>query len=80
MPEVLTQAIEMAIGGDRAMIKLLLEMTMSKAVAVEDISEGKDKVQVTIRKLNIDQAQVEITKKEPEFIDVTPIEVKNVEE
>jgi hypothetical protein len=79
MPEVLGQAIEMAIGGDRAMIKLLLEMTMSKAVAVEDISEGKDKVQVTIRRLNIEQATVSPSN-EPNIINVTPIEVKNVEE
>src|SRR5262245_50591901 len=40
MPEVLTKAIEMALEGDRAMIKLLVEMTMSKPQATEEADEG----------------------------------------
>jgi hypothetical protein len=76
MPEVLQRAIELAIKGDKLMIKLLLEMTMSKPIPVDEAGEGKDKVQVTIRRLNIEQAQVELTPREPELI---PIEVVNVE-
>jgi hypothetical protein len=49
---------------------------MSKAVAVDDVSEGKDKVQVTIRRLNIDQLSMN---KQPDVIDVTPESVKNDE-
>jgi hypothetical protein len=73
MPEVLQKAIELALKGDRVMLKLLLEMTMSKAVAVEDTAEGRDKVQVTIRRLNIDQAELTLPNSEPKIIDVTPI-------
>ena len=76
MPEVLQKAIELALKGDRVMLKLLLEMTMSKAVAVEDTAEGRDKVQVTIRRLNIDQAELTLPNSEPKIIDVTPIKVE----
>jgi hypothetical protein len=76
MPEVLTKAIEMALKGDRAMLKLLLELTISKALPVEDVSEGKDKVQVTIRRLNIEQAQVELTPPKPELIEIEAINVE----
>lgn len=86
MPEVLQRAIELAIKGDRVMIKLLLEMTLSKPIPTEDGTEGKDKVQVTIRKLNIEQAQVELTPSKPDTDlayasrgDLIPIEVINVE-
>ncbi len=70
MPEILQKAIELALKGDKVMLKLLLEMTMSKAVAVEEVGEGKDKVQVTIRRLNIDHMDV---KNEEKLIDVTPL-------
>jgi hypothetical protein len=76
MPEVLQRAIELALKGDRVMLRLLIEMCMSKAVAVDDVSEGKDKVQVTIRRLNIDQLSMN---KQPDVIDVTPESVKNDE-
>lgn len=79
MPEILQKAIDMALKGDKVMLKLLLEMTISKAVAVEDVSEGKDKVQVTIRRLNIDQAEVKLPHDEPNIIDVTPVEVNKSE-
>jgi hypothetical protein len=61
MPEVLTKAIEMALKGDRAMIKLLMELTISKAQAMEDNTEGREKVQITIRKLdslNVEQSNI----------------------
>lgn len=76
MPEVLQKAVEMALKGDRTMIKVLLEMTMSKAVALDDETVGKDRVQVTIRKLNIDSVQTST----PEPITVTPISKEEVNE
>jgi len=54
MPEILLKAIEMAKGGDRSMIKLLVEMTMSKPQTNDDESEGKEKVKVTIRNLTLE--------------------------
>jgi len=70
MPEILLKAVEMAKKGDRAMIKLLVEMTMSKPQAVEDESSGKEKIQITVRKLNL-----ELPKTEP-----IPIEGKVIDE
>jgi hypothetical protein len=68
MPEILIKAIEMAKEGDRAMIKLLVEMTMSKPQATEDADEGKERVKVTIRNLTLEQ------KKEiPQFIEAKVI-------
>jgi hypothetical protein len=76
MPEVLQKAIDLALKGDKLMIKMLVELAIGKPQPIEDSAEGKDKVQVTIRKLNIDQAHVELPQKlEPEIIDV---EVKDV--
>lgn len=69
MPEVLTQAIEMAKAGDRMMIKLLVEMTMSKPQATEDADEGKERVKVTIRNLTLEQK-----KDVPTFIEAKVIE------
>lgn len=55
MHEVLQKAIELALNGNVPMIKLLLETSMSKAAPIEDTTEGKDKIQVTIRKLVVDE-------------------------
>jgi hypothetical protein len=70
MPEIMGKAIELALDGDKLMIKTLLELCISKAAPVEDESGGKDRIQVTIRKLD----KLEIAKPEPEntIIDVTP--------
>lgn len=76
MPEVLQKAIEMALAGDRAMLKVLLEFNISKAVALEDSSEGKDRVQVTIRRLNIDTVQAA----PGNIIDVTPAKIEENDE
>jgi hypothetical protein len=54
MPEILLKAIEMAKGGDRSMIKLLVEMTMSKPQTSDDEAEGKERVKVTIRNLTLE--------------------------
>jgi hypothetical protein len=59
MPEILLQAVEMAKKGDRAMIKLLIEMTMSKPQALEDESSGKERVQIVVRKLTLEQPKNE---------------------
>ena len=43
------------------MIKLLMELTISKAQAMEDNTEGREKVQITIRKLdslNVEQSNI----------------------
>ena len=74
MPMVLQQAIEKALNGDRQMIKLLLEMHISKAAAADDEMQGKDTVRVTIKDLTLDpsKANVTITK------DITPI--KDIED
>lgn len=64
MPEILLKAIEMAKKGDRAMIKLLVEMTMSKPQSTEEESEVNKGVKVTIRNLTLEQKQ-----DQPKFID-----------
>jgi hypothetical protein len=68
MPEILVKAIELAKDGDRAMIKLLVEMTMSKPQATEDADEGKERVKVTIRNLTLEQK-----KDAPQFIEAKVI-------
>lgn len=68
MPEILLKAIELAKDGDRAMIKLLVEMTMSKPQATEDADEGKERVKVTIRNLTLEQK-----KDVPQFIEAKVI-------
>ena len=71
MPEILLKAIEMAKDGDRAMIKLLVEMTMSKPQATEDADEGKSGVKVTIRNLTLEQK-----KEVPQFIEAKVIKTE----
>jgi hypothetical protein len=68
MPEILLKAIELAKDGDRAMIKLLVEMTMSKPQATEDQDAGKERVKVTIRNLTLEQK-----KDVPQFIEAKVI-------
>src|SRR6185312_16407745 len=51
MPKVLKKAIELALAGDRMMIKLLLELHMSRASHQEDESGGKSQVAVVIQNL-----------------------------
>jgi hypothetical protein len=63
--KVLDKAIELALAGDRLMIKLLLEMHMSKTVATEDSTGGKSQVAVVIQNLTDKVGNTEI-------IDVTP--------
>lgn len=45
--EVMNQALLLAKGGDRSMIKLILELTMSKGTT-QDNSVGGEKVQINI--------------------------------
>lgn len=65
MHEVLATAIEMALSGDRTMVKLLLELHMSKPQAVEDENQGKEKIQVNIKNLTLDKNTKFVRKIEP---------------
>lgn len=49
--KVLDKAVELALAGDRLMIKLLLELHMSKAAHTEDTTGGKSQVAVVIQNL-----------------------------
>ena len=49
--KVLDKAIELALAGDKLMIKLLLELHMSKASHQEDTTQGKSQVAVVIQNL-----------------------------
>lgn len=51
MIDIVKKAINMALGGDRQMLKLLLELHMSKAVMKEDESGGKSQVAIVIQNL-----------------------------
>lgn len=48
---VLGKALEMALNGDRNMIRLILELHMSKPTAQEDSSAGKSQVLIQINNL-----------------------------
>lgn len=54
---VLEKAIELALEGDKTMIKLLLEQHMSRSHHEEDDSSGKSKVQVLIQNTTSQPAQ-----------------------
>lgn len=71
MPEVLDKAFELALEGDRPMIKLLLELNMSKAVASE--KEVQEKVEI-----NVVGAPPEV--KKISVIDVKPEDIDDAEE
>lgn len=47
MPEVLKKAFDLALAGDRTMLKLLLELHMSKGIA-EEKHTGNEKMTITI--------------------------------
>lgn len=60
LPYILQKAIDMAVKGDRAMIKLLLELSMSKPTPQdEDVSKDRDKVTINIRDLTLKPSSVE---------------------
>jgi len=66
MAGVLKTAVDLALDGDRSMIKLLLEMHMSKSQS--DDAKGVEKVAIQINNL---------AAPEPEVIDVTPNKEEN---
>jgi hypothetical protein len=55
IPKVLTKAIEMALAGDKSMIKLLLELHMSKNVV--DETAAQDKFTITIGQMTPQQRE-----------------------
>lgn len=61
LPAVLDKAVELAVSGDRAMIKLLLELHMAKGTA--DKENAVEKVEITIN-----------GSRETTIKDVTPID------
>jgi hypothetical protein len=66
--KVLAKAFELALAGDRMMIKMLLEFHISKAAAVEEEGQGKSQVAVVIQNLTNEPAKQEVitvTPKEP---------------
>lgn len=63
--KVLDKAVELALSGDRLMIKLLLELHMSKASHTEDTTAGKSQVAVVIQNLTEKGLQGNV-------LDVTP--------
>lgn len=65
---VLAKAVEMALDGDKDMIKLLLTLHISKPVASEDESTGKNQVNILVQNLT---KQTEVSVKE--VIDVEAI-------
>lgn len=48
---VVTKAVEMALNGDRQMIKLILELHISKPTHSEDEAGGKNQVNILVQNL-----------------------------
>jgi Family of unknown function (DUF5681) len=65
---ILTKAIEMALDGDRSMIKLLLDKAIPNTTTLEDEGTQVEKLQFFIGRLPERKEEVDI-------IDVTPTEV-----
>lgn len=57
MVPVLQKCMEMALKGDRAMIKLLMELHISKPGTVESEDAGKSKITVNIRNLDLNKKE-----------------------
>lgn len=49
MPEVLNKAFELALAGDRTMLKLLLELHMSKGAAESEKAAEKVEIKISTR-------------------------------
>ena len=60
MPEVLDKAFELALQGDRTMLKLLLELHMSKGIA--DMEKASEKVEINITTQPREQVAAETPK------------------
>ena len=70
MPEVLNKAMEMALLGDRSMLKLLIELHMSKGYASEE--KASEKVEI-----NISTTQIESPTTKPTAVAEAIIEEKS---
>ena len=49
MPEILDKAMELALEGDKTMLKLLLELHMSKGYATEERASEKVEINISTR-------------------------------
>lgn len=67
---VVAKAVEMALNGDRQMIKLILDLHISKPAHVEDEGGGKNQVNILVQNLtktpSTDVVVKDITDVEPE--------------
>jgi hypothetical protein len=70
--DIARKAVDMAKKGDRAMIKLVMEMFISKAPPVEDTEQGVQKISIAINKLEMNPPEP----KPVTIIDVTPKEIE----
>lgn len=71
LEKVAAKAVQMALNGNTAMIKLLLELFISKPQALDEGEGGITKITLNVRKLELGEPRII---NEPEIIDVTPIE------
>lgn len=66
---VVAKAVEMALNGDRQMIKLILDLHISKPAHVEDEGGGKNQVNILVQNLTKTPSTDVVVK---EIIDVQP--------
>lgn len=57
---VLRKAVEMALAGDRQMIKLILELHISKPAHAEDEQGGKNQVNILVQNLTKDKPETRV--------------------
>lgn len=67
--DVLDKAVELALEGNVTMIKLLLEMHMSRNQHAEDELDGKSKVQILVQNLTAKPANTVVSKSNGDVID-----------
>lgn len=61
MPFILQRAIDLALTGDKSMIKFLLDFHLSKPSNAEDDNQAKDKITINIRDLTLGSPEVKVT-------------------
>jgi hypothetical protein len=76
VPHVLAKALEMALNGDRSMIKLLLELHMSKPQHHDSDESGKNQVQILVQNLTTKGGELAVGVKTPPPHSPVSIEAK----